>query len=353
MHTSSFQATTTPASPPTFSLLPRSVPFPILSLPLQLNPVPHRLRLQLPHPLPRQSELFTLSFSFSLLLNASPFSKPQPAHLHFLGVHIHAHVVKFGYACHVFVRNALIQFYCDCSRVGSAKRVFEEDTLCSDVVTWNSMLAGYVRNGEVRFAEKMFDEMPERDVVSWSTMITGYVLNGLLEDGLECFRDMRETKVRPNEAILTLLSVSAQLGLLGYGRFVHSTIEGLRFPMTVPMGTALVDMYLKCGCVEKARILFDGMAKKDVWIWNVMICGLASHDHAKEALALFQRFVGEGFQPVNVTFVGVLNACSRAGLVGDPRHYFKLMVDGYGIQPEMEHYGCMVDLLARAGLQIM
>ena len=89
------------------------------------------------------------------------------------------------------------------------------------MVTWNSMLAGYVRNGEVRFAEKMFDEMPERDVVSWSTMITGYVLNGLLEDGLECFRDMRETKVRPNEAILTLLSVSAQLGLLGYGRFVH------------------------------------------------------------------------------------------------------------------------------------
>ena len=213
------------------------------------------------------------------------------------------------------------------------------------------MLAGAVRNGEVRFAEKMFDEMPERDVVSWSTMITGYVQNGLLEDGLECFRDMTETRVRPNEAILvTLLSVSAQLGLLGYGGVVHSTIEGLRFPMTVPIGTALVDMYAKCGCIEKARILFDGMVKKDVWTWNVMICGLASHDRAKEALTLFQRFIDEGFRPVNVTFVGVLNACSRAGLVGEGRHYFKLMVDGYGIQPEMEHYGCMVDLLARAGL---
>lgn len=113
------------------------------------------------------------------------------------------------------------------------------------------MLAGLVRNGDVRVAEKVFDEMPERDVVSWSTMIMGYVLNGVLEDGLECFRDMREKGVRPNEAILvTLLSVSGQLGLLAYGRFLHSTIEELRFPVTVLIGTALVDMYAKCGCVE-------------------------------------------------------------------------------------------------------
>ncbi|XP_058761303.1 pentatricopeptide repeat-containing protein At5g66520-like [Vicia villosa] len=270
------------------------------------------------------------------------------------GVQVHVHVIKLGYARHVFVRNALIHFYFEgFSTTEYSKRVFDEDTdtLCSDVVTWNSMLAGLVRKGEVDIAEKMFDEMPDRDVVSWSTMIMGYVQNGDLEDGLKCFRLMREKGIRPNEAILvTVLSASAQMGLLGCGRFIHSAIESLRFRISVPIGTALVDMYAKCGCIEESRALFDRMLKKDIWTWNVMICGLASHDCAKEALELFHEFISEGFSPVNVTFVGVLNACSRAGFVSEGRHYFKLMVDGYGIQPEVEHYGCMVDLLARAGL---
>ncbi|XP_057447288.1 pentatricopeptide repeat-containing protein At5g48910-like [Lotus japonicus] len=270
------------------------------------------------------------------------------------GVQVHAHVVKLGFARDVFVRNALIHLYCECgSSVESFKRVFEEeeDTLCSDVVTWNSVLAGVVRNGEIRDAEKVFDEMPERDVVSWSTMIMGYVQNGLLEDGLECFSVMREKGIRPNEAALvSVLSASAQLGLLECGRFVHSTIESLKFRITVPVGTALVDMYAKCGCIEKSRALFESISGKDIWTWNVMICGLASHGLAKDALALFHKFLSEGFIPVNVTFVGVLNACSMGGLVSEGKRYFNLMVDCYGIQPEMEHYGCMVDLLARAGL---
>jgi pentatricopeptide repeat protein len=270
------------------------------------------------------------------------------------GVQVHDHVIKLGYAHHVFVRNALIHFYFECSDATEcSKKVFEEnaDSICSDVVTWNSVLAGLVRKGEVFVAEKMFDEMPERDVVSWSTMIMGYVQNGNLEDGLECFKLMREKGIRPNEAILvTVLSASANLGLLGFGRFIHSTIESLRFRITVLIGTALVDMYAKCGCIEESRALFDRMLEKDIWTWNVMICGLASHDRPKEAIALFHEFIREGFSPVNVTFVGVLNACSRAGFVSEGRHYFNLMVDGYGIPPEMEHYGCMVDLLTRAGL---
>ncbi|XP_019439277.1 PREDICTED: pentatricopeptide repeat-containing protein At5g66520-like [Lupinus angustifolius] len=267
------------------------------------------------------------------------------------GVQLHAHVIKFGFENQVFVRNALIHMYFAFSRFESSKRVFEEDTLCRDVVTWNSMLAGLVRNGEVRVAEKLFDEMPERDVISWSTMVMGYVQNGILKDGLECFREMREKGIRPNEATLvTVLSASAQLGLVGFGKFIHSTIKSMRIPVSTPIGTALVDMYAKCGCIEESRVLFDSMSRRDIWTWNVMICGLASHDHADEALALFHMFINEGFCPVNITFVGVLNACSRAGLVSDGRRYFKLMVDDYGIQPEMEHYGCMVDLLARAGL---
>ncbi|KAG4377186.1 hypothetical protein GLYMA_18G056032v4 [Glycine max] len=152
------------------------------------------------------------------------------------GVQIHAHLIKFGYACHVFVRNALIHLYCECSCVDSAKRVFAEDTLCSDVVTWNSMLAGAVRNGEVRFAEKMFDEMPERDVVSWSTMITGYVQNGLLEDGVGSgLETERRQGVRPKEGNIWWLCfrIRGSWGLLGvWGGCSFVPWRGWRFPMT-------------------------------------------------------------------------------------------------------------------------
>ncbi|BBG96228.1 Pentatricopeptide repeat superfamily protein [Prunus dulcis] len=236
------------------------------------------------------------------------------------------------------------------SRIECSKRLFEENASSRDVVTWNSMLTAFVRDEQIGAAEKLFEEMPERDVISWSTMISGYLQNGRLEEGLECFKQMREKGMRLNEATLvSVLSASAQLGLLEHGRLVHSLVESLNFPLTVSLGTALIDMYAKCGCIEQSKLLFKNMPKKDIWTWNVMICGLASHGLGKEALALFQRFIDEGFHPVNVTFIGVLGACSRAGLVSEGRRHFKLMTEKYSILPEMEHYGCMVDMLGRAG----
>ncbi|KAL6124015.1 hypothetical protein ACLB2K_076531 [Fragaria x ananassa] len=162
---------------------------------------------------------------------------------------------------------------------------------------------------------------------------------------------MGDKGVRLNEATLvSVLSASAQMGLLEHGRLVHSLAESFKFPLTVSLGTALIDMYAKCGCIEQSRHLFSTMPARDIWTWNVMICGLASHGLAKEALQHFERLTNEeGLRPANVTFIGVLGACSRAGLVSEGRHYFKIMTHKYGIQPVMEHYGCMVDLLGRAG----
>ncbi|KAF5448098.1 hypothetical protein F2P56_028663 [Juglans regia] len=266
------------------------------------------------------------------------------------GTQVHSHVVKLGFGVDVFITNALIHLYSACCRMECSKRVFQENIHHRDVVSWNSILAGLVRDGQVGVAETMFGKMPERDAISWSTMIMGYVQNGQLEEGLECFKDMRERGLMPNEAILvTVLSASAQMGLLEHGRLVHSIINSLNFRMTTSLGTALVDMYAKCGCIEQSKLLFNSMHQRDISSWNVMICGLASHGLGKEALEHFEKFVNEGFRPVNVTFIGVLNACSRAGLVSEGRHYFKLMTENYDIEPEMEHYGCMVDLLGRAG----
>ncbi|XP_022142302.1 pentatricopeptide repeat-containing protein At3g62890-like [Momordica charantia] len=267
------------------------------------------------------------------------------------GIQVQTHVIKFGFVKDVFVRNALIHLYCTCCRVECARLVFDEIPGGRDVVSWNSMIAGLVRDGQIYVAEKLFVEMPHRDVISWSTMISGYVQNGQLEKALDCFKEIREQKMRPNEAILvSLLAAAAQLGMLEYGKMIHSIADSLKFPMTASLGTALVDMYAKCGCIDESKFLFDRMPQKDKWSWNVMICGLASHGLGQEALALFEKFTTEGFYPVNVTFIGVLNACSRAGLVSAGRHFFKLMTDTYCIEPEMEHYGCMVDLFSRAGL---
>ncbi|KAF2293969.1 hypothetical protein GH714_006000 [Hevea brasiliensis] len=199
------------------------------------------------------------------------------------GVQLHGHVVKLGFGEDVYVRNALIHLYSSCCKVESSKKVFDESPHNRDVITWNAMLAGFARDGRVDVVESMFDEMPERDVISWNTMIMAYVHNGKLEEGLECFRRMRGIGLIPNEATLvTVLSASAQLGLIEHGRLVHSIIDSLNIPLTVTLGTALLDI--------------------------------------------------------------------RAGLVKEGKRYFKLMTDNYGIEPEMEHYGCMVDLLGRAGL---
>lgn len=266
------------------------------------------------------------------------------------GMQVHAHIVKLGFEEDVYIRNALIHFYGACRELGDSRRVFDESPWRRDVVSWNAILAGYARDGQIDACEELFEEMPERDAISWSTMIMGYVQGGKLEEGLGLFREMREKGVMPNEAgLATVLSASAQLGLLEHGQEVHSTIKNMKFPITVALRTALIDMYAKCGCIELSRQLFDEMPQRDVFAWNAMICGLAIHGLGEEALALFQRFTQEGLCPVNVTFVGVLSACSRAGLVEEGRRHFRSMTEDYGIEPEMEHYGCMVDLLGRAG----
>ncbi|KAL7237926.1 hypothetical protein ACSBR2_004095 [Camellia fascicularis] len=296
----------------------------------------------------RRSDLKPNNYTFPFVLQAC-----SKALALFEGTQVHAHVVKLGFGEDVYVRNSLIHLYSACCRVECSKKVFDECPQWRDVVTWNAMFGGYVRHGQIGVVEKLFGEMPERDVISWSLMIMGYVRNGQLEEGLECFREMREKGLIPNEAILvTVLSASAQLGLLDQGRLIHSIISSFNFPISIPIGTGLIDMYAKCGCIELARVAFNQMPQKEVCSWNAMICGLATHGLGKESLALFERFIMEGFHPVNVTFIGVLNACSRAGLVNEGRHYFKIMTEKYAIEPEMEHYGCMVDLLGRAGLVV-
>jgi pentatricopeptide repeat protein len=316
---------------------------------LRVLPHPHPLRLfpRLPRRNPHSFTFLLASLSNHLDADSAAGSPAS----RFLGSHVHALAVKAGAAGDLYVRNALVHFYGVCGDVEAMRRVFDELPFVRDVVTWNAVLAGYVRAGMMADAREVFDGMAVRDEVSWSTVVGGYVKEGELEEALGVFKNMVVQGVKVNEAaIVTALSAAAQLGLLEQGKIVHQVVQRTGMPVSVNVGAALVDMYSKCGSVVTAREVFDAMPRRDVFAWNSMICGLAAHGLGHDAVELFEKFVAEGFCPTSITFVGVLNACSRTGLVDKGRWYFRLMSDKYGIESEMEHYGCMVDLLSRAGL---
>lgn len=213
------------------------------------------------------------------------------------------------------------------------------------------MITCYAKHGDVEVARELFDGMPERDVVCWNAMIDGYTQQGRANESLILFREMLAAGVKPNEVtVVSVLSACGQLGALGSGRWLHSYIESNRINRAnVRIATSLIDMYSKCGSLEDARSIFDAICDKDIVSWNSIIGGYAMHGFPQDALRLFNEMCMAGLQPNDITFVGILGACAHAGLVSEGRAFFRSMKDEYGIEPKIQHYGCMVNLLSRAG----
>ncbi|KAL6334886.1 hypothetical protein AAG906_023691 [Vitis piasezkii] len=233
------------------------------------------------------------------------------------GREIHEHVVQTGWEKDVFVGAALIDMYAKCGCVGSAREVFDK-ILVRDAVLWNSMLAAYSQNGHPDACLSLCSEM---------------VLTGL----------------RPTEATLvTAISASADNAALPQGRELHGLSWRQEFESHDKVKTALVDMYAKCGSVRVARNLFERLGVKRVVSWNAMITGYAMHGHATEALDLFEE-MNRVAKPDHITFVGVLSACSHGGLLEEGWMFFETMIRDYKIDPTVQHYTCMVDLLGHSG----
>ncbi|GMY26094.1 pentatricopeptide repeat-containing protein At1g59720, chloroplastic/mitochondrial isoform X1 [Fagus crenata] len=239
----------------------------------------------------------------------------------FEGKQVHAHVLKLGYDSDVYINNSLIHLYGTCG--------------CLDI------------------AQKVFDIMPERSVVSWNVMIDAYVRLGEFDTALKLFREMQNMFEPDGYTMQSVISACAGLGALSLGMWTHACAlrkcGGDAFD-DVLVNNCLVDMYCKCGSWEIAQQVFERMAKRDVNSWNSMILGLAMHGKAEAALEYFVRMRTERFVPDSITFVGVLSACNHRGMVSEGRKYFDMMITEYKIEPKLEHYGCLVDLLARAGL---
>ncbi|ONK63052.1 uncharacterized protein A4U43_C07F10920 [Asparagus officinalis] len=315
------------------------------------------------------------SFSLSLGIQACARSSEKG-----MGEVIHAHVVKLGFVSDLFIETALIEMYAKigdivlarkvfglmperdlvaynvmlaeyvgCGEIGQARILFDEMPI-KDLVSWNTMIHGYAKSGEVNSAREIFDRSREKDLVSWSSIISAYAQNKQCNEALRLFKGMQLGGIVPDKVtMVSVLSACADIGALGMGKTIHKFIEKNKIEIDVKLGTSLVDMYAKCGDIENSLQVFHGMDERDVLTWSSMIIGLASHGLGNDALRFFSKMIQEGIKPNDITFVGVLSACNHNGLVDEGRAHFNSMNNVYKISPKVEHYGCMVDLLGRAG----
>ncbi|XP_068647781.1 pentatricopeptide repeat-containing protein At1g08070, chloroplastic-like [Aristolochia californica] len=246
--------------------------------------------------------------------------------------------------------NSMITCYCKCGDIDSARAIFDENPI-KDVVSWNAMIGGYCKTGQLVQALELFDQMGfAKNSVTWNTMISGYVQCREFAKAITIFQQMQMQNVRPTEVtMVSLLSACAHMGALDMGKWIHAYVKHHRFTVDVILGNALIDMYSKCGIVESALEVFHGLGKRNIYCWNSIIVGLGMHGYGQDAIDAFLAMEKERVMPDGVTFVGLLCGCNHSGLVSEGRDYFFQMRKLYGIDPGIEHYGCMVDLLGRAG----
>ncbi|KAJ4719665.1 Pentatricopeptide repeat-containing protein [Melia azedarach] len=267
-----------------------------------------------------------------------------------LGKSVHAWMEKRKHigSSNLILGNALLDMYVKCKESELAWRTFGT-LLLKDVVSWNTMISGFAKVGKLESAHALFDHMPSRDLVSWNSLLAGYAQNGDYMMVREVFSKMISENVMPdNITLINLVSAVAEVGVLDEGRWIHGVVVKMGMKMDAFLGSALVDMYCKCGSIERAFMIFREVSEKDVAVWTTMITGLAFHGYGRKALELFSNMQEEVI-PNKVTFVAVLTACSHCGLVDEGLKLFSSVKENYGITPSIEHYGCVVDLLARSG----
>ncbi|CAN6455839.1 unnamed protein product [Victoria cruziana] len=252
-------------------------------------------------------------FTYSYVLKACCASE-----LLGLGKQIHCHILRRGFETDVYITTTVVDMYAKCR--------------C------------------IKYARRVFVEMPEKNVVSWSAMIASHVKHGRVQDALEIFREMMDAGISPNS--VTLVSVVQGFGTLaalGQGRTAHAFVLRRGLDSILSVRNSLVAMYAKCGALIDAEKVFEGMPKRDTVSWNSMIAGYGVNGLAAKAIGVFEEMIQARVPPSEVTFLSLLSACSHVGLVEESLRYFESMEKQYDISPSVEHYACMVDVLGRAG----
>ncbi|KAL5983268.1 hypothetical protein ACLOJK_017352 [Asimina triloba] len=235
-----------------------------------------------------------------------------------LGRQIHAYIVKSGFHSCLVVGSSLAHMYLKCRCVEEGERVFEG--------------------------------MPVQNVVACNTVIAGRAQNGDPEGALDQFNLMKMGGFRPDQiTLVSVISSCSELATMGQGQQVHAHAIKIGTDSEASVRSSLVSMYSKCGCLDDSEKAFLELEDSDIVLWSAMICAYGFHGRGWEAVKLFEQMERQGIEPNDVTFLGLLYACCHSGLKEQAEELFKLMMEKYELQPRLEHYTCMVDLLGRSG----
>ncbi|XP_031490779.1 pentatricopeptide repeat-containing protein At3g20730 [Nymphaea colorata] len=221
----------------------------------------------------------------------------------------------------------------------------------SNDIVCGALIDAYAKSGSLGDAKLVYHSMEVEDLVSLTALVTGYVhgrKNGVV--AMEMFSDIHRRGMRIDGILLcSVLSICADVAAFDMGRQIHALLWKIQSNHDTALANALVDMYSKCGAIEDADQVFNEMAERNVISWTCLITGYGKNGLENEAIGLFQRMERSGIKPNDVTFLGVLCACSHGGMASIGQQLFDSMMNAYGIQPREEHYACVVDLLARSG----
>ncbi|KAI5072958.1 hypothetical protein GOP47_0013064 [Adiantum capillus-veneris] len=234
---------------------------------------------------------------------------------------------------------------------GLHAEIARQGLLDSDLNVGNALIDMYSKLGLLPKAQEVFDKLPYHDVVSWTALIAGYAKHAQGKEALKCYEEMQLERFSPDAATyVCILNACACIGAIEQGKEVHAQLGRNGFlEKDLNVGNALIDMYAKCGLLEKAREVFDNLQVRDVVSWTTLIVGYAKLGESADVFSIFQKMITEGEKPDLVTFTSLMSACSHTGLVESGQVWYEVMSKDYGISPTVQHLFSMVDLLSRAG----
>ncbi|KAK3016072.1 hypothetical protein RJ639_005667 [Escallonia herrerae] len=246
-----------------------------------------------------------------------------------IGLQVHSLSIKLGYESNLRVTNSIMYLYLKCGWISDAKKLFDGMEKIS-LITWNAMIAGHAQ---------MMDIAED----SLSAHRSGV-------EALNIFLRLNRSNMKPDIfTFSSILTVCSSLVALEHGEQVHTQTIKTGFLSDVVVGTALVNMYSKCGSIKRASKAFVEMSTRTMISWTSMITAFSQHGRSQQALQLFEDMRLVGVRPNQITFVGVLSACSHAGLVDEALNYFEMMKKEYKIKPVMDHFACLIDMFVRLG----
>ncbi|KAF6173606.1 hypothetical protein GIB67_022965 [Kingdonia uniflora] len=218
------------------------------------------------------------------------------------------------------------------------------------MIVMTSLIDMYSKCIGIKESRRVFDEMTEKDVIAMNTMVSGLCRCGLTMEAMGLFQNMSNRDIGFWNSLISVLARNSEgAAVLVNGKQFHGMVIKHGFGMYRPIGNAILDMYVKCGCMDEASLCFGNIVSKNVISWTSLIIGFCKNGLGDEALKAFGQMEMEEVVPNKIIFLGVLYACSHARLVQEGLKHFNIMINSYCFATMMEHYTCMVDLFARSG----